>query len=170
MGSLRLDKVSHGARVFIDSTIFVYHFTGTSPECRNFLERCERSEIKGISSVVVLAEVAHRLMLIEAVGGGFLSGKNLVQKLRARPDIVRKLSVYQVQVERIPIMGIQIVPLELKTFLRSDGLRTQHGLLMNDSLVAASAIEEEADGIASADADFARLPTPVHFEPQDLPF
>lgn len=167
MASLTLDKISGGSRIFIDSTIFVYHFTGSSTGCRNFLERCERGEIKGISSVVVLAEVAHRLMMIEAVNRGLVSGKNLVQKLRARPDIVQKLHLYQEQVERIPIMGIEIVSLELKTFLLSDELRTQHGLLMNDSLVAASAIEE-ADGIASADPDFARLHTPAHFEPSDL--
>lgn len=168
MASLTLAKVSRGTRIFIDSTIFVYHFTGASPECRNFLERCEQGEIKGISSVVVLAEVAHRLMMIEAVSRGLLSGKNLVQKLRARPDIVQKLHLYQEQVDRIPIMGVEIISLELKTFLRSDELRSQYGFLMNDSLVAASAIEEEADGIASADPDFARLDAPAHFEPEDF--
>jgi predicted nucleic acid-binding protein len=168
MASSTLDKVSNGSRIFIDSTIFVYHFTGSSAQCRNLLERCERGDIKGISSVVVLAEVAHRLMMIEALSQGFISGKNLVQKLRARPDIVQKLHLYQEQVERIPIMGIEIISLELKTFLRSDDLRTQYGLLINDSLVAASAIEEEANGIASADPDFARLDALAHFKPNDL--
>lgn len=168
MASLTLDKVSSGARIFVDSTIFVYHFTGSSVQCRNLLERCERGEIKGISSVVVLAEVAHRLMMIEALTQGFISGKNLVQKLRARPDIVQKLHLYQEQVGRIPIMGIEIVSLELRTFLRSDSLRTQYGLLMNDSLVTASAIEEQAEGIASADPDFAKLDTLTHFRPDDL--
>jgi predicted nucleic acid-binding protein len=168
MASLTLDKISSGARIFIDSTIFLYHFTGSSQECRILLERCERGELKGLTSVVVLAEVAHRLMLIEAVAGKFLSGKNLVQKLRDHPEIVQKLHLCEEQVERIPIMGIQIVSLDLKIFLRSDEFRTEYGLLMNDSLIAASAQEEEAEGIASADPDFARLKTLPHFAPSDI--
>ena len=36
-----------------------------------------------VTSVVVLAEVSHRLMMIEAVAGGLVSGKDVVKKLRA---------------------------------------------------------------------------------------
>ena len=60
MASLTLDRLEAGSQVFVDATVFVYHFTGTSPSSRDFLDRCERGELRGTTSVVVLAEVAHR--------------------------------------------------------------------------------------------------------------
>ena len=109
--------------MFVDSTIFIYHATGASPQCRTLLERCEAGAIIGVTSVIVLAEVAHRLMAIEAVAKGLVSGKDVVKKLRARPDLVRRLHVYQEQVERIPLMGIDVIALELDILLRSTDVR-----------------------------------------------
>lgn len=54
-----------GASVFIDANAFVYHFsphpTFGSPSTE-FLERINRQEIKGHTSVDVLRDVAHRIM------------------------------------------------------------------------------------------------------------
>jgi hypothetical protein len=51
MTSSTLDLVPAGHRVFVDSTIFIYHFTGASLACRVFLERCEREEVNAFTSV-----------------------------------------------------------------------------------------------------------------------
>jgi predicted nucleic acid-binding protein len=165
---LTLDRVPAASRIFLDSTIFIYHFTGTSIECRGLLERCETGDLKGVTSVVVLAEVAHRLMIVEAVAGGLVSGKDVVKKLRARPDLVRRLHVYQEQIERIPLMGVDIVPLELGALVRSADVRREYGLLVNDSLVVASARELGIDSLASADADFRRVKDMKLYRPGDL--
>src|SRR5437867_920613 len=85
---LTLERVATATRIFLDSTIFIDHATGASPECRRLLERCEAGDVAGVTSVVVLAEVAHRLMMIEAVAGGLVSGKDVVKKLRAKPAVV----------------------------------------------------------------------------------
>lgn len=154
---MRIDDVPAGIDGFIDSTIFIYHFTGVSEDCRTFLERCERGEIHGITSVIVLAEVAHRLMTIEAVARGLVSAGGVVRKLREKPALVRKLSAYQEQVARIPLMGIEIVPFDLRLLLASAALRTALGLLVNDSLVVAAAIDAEVKAIASADRDLRRV-------------
>lgn len=165
---MRLDEIRSGSRIFVDSTIFIYHFTGVSPACRVLLERCEGGDVKGLTSTVVLAEVAHRLMLVEALAQGLAPVKNLTRKLGEKPDLVRRLHVYQDQIERIPLMGIDVVPLTLKTLLGSREMRTRHGLLVNDSLVAAAAVEAEVEGLASADPHFSTLGTPKLFTPHDL--
>lgn len=67
---MTLEEIPAGARIFIDSTIFIYHFTAASPACRTLLERCEAGDVRGLTSTAVLAEVAHRLMMSEALGGG----------------------------------------------------------------------------------------------------
>jgi predicted nucleic acid-binding protein len=165
---LTLDRVAPASRIFLDSTIFIYHATGASPQCRALLERCEFGDVAGVTSVVVLAEVAHGLMIIEAVNAGLVSGKDVVKKLRARPDLVRRLHVYQEQVERIPLMGVDVVPLEVGTLLRSADIRRRYGLLVNDSLVVSAALGAGADQLASADADFGRVKELKLYRPGDL--
>lgn len=165
---MTLDRIPSGARVFVDSTIFVYHFTRASLDCRRCLERCERGDIKGVTSALVLSEVAHRLMMIEARSRGLVSPGNLVRKLRERPDVVRQLHVYQDQVEQIALMGIEVAPLEHRDLLHSAPFRARHGLLTNDSLVAHAAEVVGARAIASADADLGRPGHLPVFRPGDL--
>ena len=165
--SLTLDRVPAGVPIFVDSSIFIYHFTQSSPQCRRFLERCERGDILGVTSVVVLAETAHRLMMIEAVATHLVSAGKVARKLREQPLLVKKLRLYRDQVERIPLMGIEVAPLEMRTFMNALDFQRSRGLLVNDSLVAAAATNMGAAGIASADRDFARLDIEF-YSPDDL--
>ena len=165
---MTLDHVPSESRIFLDSTIFIYHASGASPQCRSLLERCEARDVVGVTSVVVLAEVAHRLMIIEAVATGLVSAKNVIKKLRARRDLVRRLHVYQEQVERIPLMGVDVVPLDVGTLLRSADVRRQYGLLVNDSLVVAAARGAGVEYLASADGDFSCVKELKLYRPADI--
>lgn len=165
---MTLDDIPSGSRVFVDSSILIYHFTRASPQCRGFLARCEAGDLTGVTSVVVVAEVAHRLMIIEAASTGLITGKDLVKKLRARPELVRKLRIYQEQVERIPLMGVDVQPLDMATLLRSAEIRRQYGLLVNDSLVVAAVQLLGVDRLASADPDFERVKALKVYSASDL--
>ena len=165
---MTLDRVPPASRIFVDSTVFIYHATGASPQCRAFLERCEAGAIAGVTSVIVLAEVAHRLMAVEAVAKGLVSGKDVVKKLRARPDVARRLHVYQEQVERIPLMGVNVIAFDLGALLHSADVRRRYGLLVNDSLVVAAAQAAGVEHLASADADFDRVKELRVYRPSDL--
>jgi predicted nucleic acid-binding protein len=168
MTSSTLEQIEEGSRVFIDASIFIYHFTGTSQECRRLLEGCESGRFAGFTSVTALAEVAHRLMTIEAVAKGLVSPGNVVRKLREKPDIVRKLHVYQDQTELIPSMGIAILRLDFEVMTLAAEIRRRDGLLVNDSLLAATAIREEIVDLASADPDFERVAELRLLRPTDL--
>lgn len=168
MAFSKLEQVPPGTRIFIDAPIFIYHFTGVSTDCRRFLERCEQGEISGVTSAVTLAEVAHRLMMIEAVASGQVAPGNVANKLRDRPEVVRTLHLYQEQVERIPLMAVEIEPLDLRLLLSSAALRRRHGFLTNDSLVAATVCDRSIGAIASADRDLERLADVELFGPTDL--
>ena len=123
-----LDQIAAGSRVFIDSTIFIYHFTGASADCKQFLERCEGGDLKGVTSVVVLAEVAHRLMMVEAVSRGSLTTGNVVRKLRAKPELVARLETYREQVGANSVNGSGHSPIRHEDFAplprRSEGVRS----------------------------------------------
>jgi predicted nucleic acid-binding protein len=152
----------------VDAAIFIYHFTGVSPECRSFLERCETGEVNAITNTVVLAETAHRLMMIEAVAQGLVTPGDIVKKLRKRPALIRRLQEYQAQIERIPLMSVEVVPVDLGTVFRSANYRSEHGLLFNDSLVVASALDHGIDTLASPDTDFGRVKELKTYTPGDL--
>jgi predicted nucleic acid-binding protein len=165
---LRLDALKAGTRVLVDSTIFIYHFTGASVECRRFLERCERGEVRGLTSTLVLAEVAHRLMTVEAVSRGLVTSGSVAKKLRDHPEIVQQLHLYHEEVERIPLMGIDVVALGLPAVLRSGEYRKGHGLMVNDTLLLAAAHEAGIEAVATADADLKRAEGFTLFQPEDL--
>ncbi len=168
MTSSTLERIRSGARIFIDAPIFIYHFTGASTECRDFLQRCEACEVQGVTSTVTLAEVTHRLMMIEAVMKGLVSPGNVVQKLRKRPEVVCELSLYQEQVDKIAQMEIDILPLDLTVLAGSGAIRKSYGLLTNDSLIVSTARELKISAIASADQDFDRLEEIALFCPGDI--
>lgn len=167
-GAKLLSEIPSGTRVFLDATIFIYHFTGVSPSCRSLLARCEAGEVQGLTSAVAIAEVTHRLMTIEAVARSLVTPGNVAKKLRERPEVVRRLSLYQEQAEMIPWMGVDIVPLERRLLAIAAPLRTRYGLLTNDSILLATALDHDTVAFASADRDFERVDTVQLFGPEDL--
>lgn len=108
---MTLAELSDGSAVFIDANVFVYHFVGASPQCTGLLARCETREVRGVTSAVVLAEVAHRLMMIEAVQRRLVTSGNVARKLARRPELVKQLTVYEASIQAIPSMGVEIVAL-----------------------------------------------------------
>jgi predicted nucleic acid-binding protein len=107
-------------------------------------------------------------MTIEAVTKGLASPGNIVRKLREKPSLVRELHLYQDQTELIPLMGIVVLSLDLSTMMLAAEIRRSHGLLVNDSLLAATAIREGIVDFASANTDFERVEELRLFGPSDL--
>jgi hypothetical protein len=73
-------------------------------------------------------------MTIEAVARGLVSSGNVVKQLRERPEIVRRLSLYQEQAEKISWMGVEVAPLDRRLLAIAAPLRVRYGLLTNDSI------------------------------------
>jgi len=168
MAGSTLDEVPAGHRVFLDATIFVYHFARASEQCRRLLERCERHEVLGVTSVVALAEVTHRLMMIEVVADGRVEPGAAARTLRERPDLVRSCRPCNLALPTIAGWGIEVRPLDLGTCLRAAEFRAGEGLLTNDSLVAATLRDEGIELMATADAGFQRVAGLRVFRPTDL--
>lgn len=107
-------------------------------------------------------------MMIEAVAKGLITPGNTARKLREKPAIVKELHAYMEQIELIPLMGIAVLGLEAKTLDVAAALRRRYGLLVNDSLLAASAVLEGIPAMVSADSDFERVEELRLFRPADL--
>ncbi len=157
---MKIKKLSAGAFLYIDANIFIYHFGGLAngEVCTDFLLRVHKGEIKGITSILTLAEVSHRLIVLEAVEKFNLTPKQIVRKLKKKPDLVKELTKSSECLARIYEMGIEIVPIYSDVFLASIDIRKKFGLLTNDSIIAAFMYGNEINDIATNDADFSVLP------------
>ena len=166
---MRFRDIAQGSDIFIDSNIFIYHFTGNSAECSELLGRCEEGELNGLTSTIVIAEVMHRMMLAEAVFKKLARAPHILKKLREQPEIVCRLADYFVAVQAIFEMGIKVCPLTPELILNSQVIRARYGLMVNDSLIAATMKETGVEALATNDDGFSRIDWITVYKPQDLP-
>lgn len=165
---MRLDRIPLGSAVFLDANIFIYHFTGVSKQCTALLARCEGIQLHGVTGTHVMAEVAHRLMAIEAVRKGLVAPGNVVAKLRAHPEMVRRLTDYQMNLDTLLAIGIRVLPLGPDDLVASAAIRRTTGLLTNDSLSVAMLRRERIRALATSDSDFRRVSDIRLYLPSDL--
>ena len=161
-------EIAHGARLYIDANIFVYHFTQDSYECRDMIRRCGRKEIRAFTGTHVLLEVAHRLMMMEAVDSGLVTPGNVPGKLKRRPDLASQLHEYSDSIQFILNIGIEILQVDADLLRMSADLREQTGLLVNDSISLAMMERHDIRAIATNDRDFQRVADLEVLIPSDL--
>lgn len=168
MTFLTLDEIPDGQTVFLDANIFVYYSTGTSVSCRVLLDRCATEAVHGLTSLPVLLEVAHRLMIIEAQQKGLVRGRTPAQKLAESPEIVKELDQYEEQVLRLLRMGIEVEEVTVKDFTSSFSWRRRTGLLTLDNLILAVMERRQVRNLASADKGFQQTEGIQLFSPADI--
>ena len=164
-----LEDVPHGDQIFVDANILIYHFSGVSAACRTFLQRCESKQVEAFTGVHVLLEVAHRLMLLEALHKGFVSGGQLVRKLKEQPEIVKRLQEYNRSIRQVPRLGIRVRVITSAIVRASEAVRVQEGLLTNDSITVALMRQLGLTAVATYDADLDRVENLRVYQPADIP-
>ena len=165
---LNLKDIKAKSKIFVDSNIFIYHFTGTSEHCSAFLRRCEDKEVKAYTSINTLLEVMHRLMMVEVVRKKLLKPPNLVKKLQKKPHLIKELNDYFIYTTKISEMGIDILPLDYNAFLGSQDFRRANGLLVNDSLIISCMKQNKIKKLASNDEAFLSVNTIEVYRPDDV--
>ena len=165
---MKLAEARDGDRVFIDANIFIYHFVGRSVECKTFLDLCARRVLLGYTSTSVLGEVLHRGMIGEAVAKGIVTAKTAVRRLAANPNLVKELTQYQDDVDKIPKMQIDILNFTMGNVAASAEIRKTEGLLTNDSFIVAVMRNHGIMKLATANGDFDHVGGLEIYKPTDL--
>jgi predicted nucleic acid-binding protein len=163
-----LTEVVAGSRVVVDANIFIYAANGTSNQCADFLERCAREEMRGVTTFEALAEVNHRLMLEEALAAGIVQRGSSSHLRRARRSIPN-LTEYWLSVAKLLDMNLTVLDLDEGRFRRAQVMRERHGLLTIDSLVLAAAESYGIASLATRDDDFDEVPWLTVYKPGDIP-
>jgi predicted nucleic acid-binding protein len=160
--------LSAGDSVFVDANTLVYRFSlhaRFGPACRDLLDRIDRQEITGYTSMHVLSEAAHRLMTLEAISLFTWAQAGIGNRLRSNPTEVTKLSNFRVAVEQVLQSKLQVLTVPPPTLATAVVLCQQIGLLINDALVVAMMQSNGLNNLASADADFDRVPGLTRYAP-----
>lgn len=162
-----LSSIPAGAWVAIDANILVYASQQRSPECIELLRRCASGELQGVVPVPMVAELVHALMLIEARENNWIERANPARALAERPDLVRRLTRYEIQMRKFFGIGLKIEPVGTVDILEAMRIQKEAGLLTNDALLLAAARRLSCEAIASADKTIAQAPGFSVFAPAD---
>jgi predicted nucleic acid-binding protein len=157
-----------GEAVFVDANVFVYDFTPVAlygPASNALLKRFERKELQGITSSLVLHDVAHRAMTLEACQTLGWPYAGIGKRLRTHPAEIQRLTRFRRMLDEILALGVEVLDVSVKHVLLAGDLSRRHGLLSGDALVVAMMQSNGLVNLASGDNDFDRVPGIVRFSP-----
>lgn len=166
---MNLDDVPAGSLCVLDTNVLLYAEQGVSLQAQRLLKRIERQDVLGVLPQAVWQELAHKLMLAEALMRGQISGGNPARQLSSKPEVVKQLTLYREKLKALLTVGLGFESCTRKDVV-DDALQLQgrHGLLTNDSIILAVAIRLEADALVSADARFQGIEEISVYAPSDL--
>jgi predicted nucleic acid-binding protein len=154
-------QIPSGSSVFLDANTLVYYFSNHpafGAVCEALLERIEQQDLQGFVSLHLLAEMAHRLMTIEACARFNWPTQGIALRLRNHPAEVQQLSRYRQALDEVTQFRIQVLTSASDAVSRAADVTRQHGLLMNDALIVVLMRDHGLTLLASNDADFDRIP------------
>ena len=163
-----LERIPNGSDVFIDANIFIYGLGGLSAHCRQFLDRCSREEVIGVSLFEIVNNATHRFMLAEAHSKSLIS-RQLASDLRGKFKHVPSLTTYWQNTERILNLNLLLIAIDESIIRAAHSERRSTGLLTNDSMIVSCMRSYGVSYLATSDSDFERVSGIVVFRPEDLP-
>jgi predicted nucleic acid-binding protein len=166
---MNLDDIPRGSFCVLDTNILIYAEQRASLQAERLMRRIEEQDVTGVLPQPVWQETMHRLMITEAIMLGHIRGPNPARQLAEKPDLVKKLTMYRDKVGALVTLGLGFEPCHESDLLaKALELQERHGLLTNDSLIAAIALRLEADVLVSADARFQSIRELKVYAPSDV--
>jgi predicted nucleic acid-binding protein len=162
-----IDQIPAGAAVFLDANALVYHFTNDPKygvASTRLVHQIEQGVLSGFSSMDVLADVAHRLMTLEAIAVNGWPYAGVAARLRKHHHFISKLTVFRQAIASLPQLKIQVLPVTQQLLEAATVASQQFELLTGDALVVAVMQSHGLSYLASNDADFDRVPWLTRYE------
>jgi len=159
---MKVDDLPEEEAVFIDANIFLFHALDEpryGEASTLFLERVERGEINAVINVLVLNEVAFKILMAELSNYSEKFNIWIARKLLKSEEVaekaykpVKKYIAYLKGLERLEVVGI--TP---RIAFSSVEFGERFGLLPSDSFHLATMKELGIKFIATDDSDFKRV-------------
>ena len=165
---MNLNEIKKSDIVLLDANVLVYGVLHKSVQCSKLLRRCAERDVIGVVGLQQLAEVMHRLMMVEARDNGWTTVGNPAKSLSERPDRVRLMNRYSDIVRGLLASGFRFESLMAEDFPDALRLQREYGLLTNDALFIAIADRLRIQAVASADKIFKQVQGVILYLPDDL--
>jgi predicted nucleic acid-binding protein len=165
---MTVEDIPAGSAIFVDTNVFVYAFSSDprhGPACERLLQQIDNQELRASTSAQVVAEMAHRLMTVEAASLLGRSPSGLANWLKRHPAEVQRLSRYRQAIDELTLLGVQVLPVSGPQVSLAADVSRQYGLLTNDALVVVEMRDHSLTLLASQDADFDRVPGITRYAP-----
>jgi predicted nucleic acid-binding protein len=162
-----LSMLPAGREILIDANVLVYGLLHSSAQCRALLQRCLARDVAGFTTVEILADVCHKIMLAEAFSKGLIARAN-ASSLQGKTTVVTALKVYWQLIDSLPVRSLAVLPYDEFRFRRAHMVRQAHGLMTNDSAIVAAADVFGIPALATNDDDFDAIPWIDVYKPTDL--
>ncbi len=165
---MTFDDLQTGDALLVDANTLIYHFTNHpkyGAACTRLLERIENKEIQGFILSHGLADVAHRVMTLEALGRWRWPAAGLAARLKKHHAEIPKLSLYLQATAKVGQLGLQILPVTEQLVLAATNCSQQFELLTGDALIVAGMRQHGLTKLASEDSDFDRVPGLTRYAP-----
>jgi predicted nucleic acid-binding protein len=165
----RLDEFSAKQPIFIDANIFLSHAFDVNSACVDFLQKVESSSVKAVTSSLVLEEVFFKLLMQSA--SNFVE-KATVDKLKSamrndtnKQQIFKPVREYGKYIRILKDAGMTILALKGEDMMLAIDKAETHNLIIADAAHLAVMEQKGIVHIASADGDFAAIPTITQWSP-----
>ncbi|MCL2645546.1 MAG: type II toxin-antitoxin system VapC family toxin [Phycisphaerales bacterium] len=153
--------IPDGTTCFLDSTIFYYALVPTSPfstPCLELLNRIIAGRVSAVTSVAVLSDAMHKVMISEVAS---LTGRDragLIGYLGKHPEVIARLTQYPLVAERLESVPMTILPVDQQLLGDTSRIAVQHTLLTNDATIIALMQRHNLTHLVTNDDDFDQLP------------
>lgn len=160
-----------GEPCFLDANIFlsiIWDNDQYSSSCKQFLKRVETGELNGYTSIVVLDEIFHKLMLTELYTRFNILPRKAFSTIHNQPELLSRLKTCFEDVSvlhQIPHLTILSIDAELQK--RAVQFSRTYCLLSHDALHAACCEKRGINHIATLDRDFERVDFLTVWKPEE---
>ncbi len=159
---MRLTELPADAIVFVDANILAYHYTGIPgplhDAATDFLINIQRRRIHAYTSVIVVAEVIHRVLVSKAVMDLGVPPRQAAEYLKRHPEKVIGLQHgLNVPSDIYRRFGISIEPVTRRELHAARPICERYGLMTNDSLVVSTMQSLKIRNLVTNDPDFERV-------------
>ena len=165
---MNLNEIKKSDIVILDANVLVYGVLHKSEQCTKLLRRCAERDVIGVVGLQQLAEVMHRLMMVEALDNGWTTGGNPAKSLSERADRIRLMNRYSDIVRGLLASGFRFESLLTEDYSAALRLQREYGLLTNDALFIAIAERLRIQAVASADKIFKQVQGIILYSPDDI--
>lgn len=158
-----------GGRCFVDTNIFYYHFVNTPPlsnPCTTFMECALNGTIELYTSLHILADAVHKVMLAEAAMRFARDRAGLVNWLQRNQHRIAELSEFREAASELRGMVLSLLPADVALLEEGTTLSAQLGLLTNDALIVALMRRHGLTNLVTNDDDFDSVPGLTVWKPR----